>query len=129
MCVRHTLRLGLADASPAGMQGALPRATMSPYSLPEPSRLPLNASVLRRLRDRGVALQMEGDEDPKRFESRMETALMALFRDDRDEGAFQALYDYSRAPLLLWVGNLIGPRRREPDPLEILQDAYVNIYR
>jgi DNA-directed RNA polymerase specialized sigma24 family protein len=111
------------------MHGAWPPATMSHDSLLEPTRLPLNASVLRRLRNRGVALKMAADEDPKRFESRMETALMALFRDERDEGAFQALYDYSRAPLLLWVGNLLGPRRREPDPLEILQDAYVNIYR
>jgi RNA polymerase sigma factor (sigma-70 family) len=111
------------------MHRALAPATMSPYILPAPVRLPLNASILRRLRDRGVSLILQEDEDPKRFESRIETALMALFRDERDEGAFQALYDYSRAQLLLWVGNLIGPRRREPDPLEVLQDAYVNIYR
>lgn len=111
------------------MQGALAPATMTPYSLPEPVRLPLNASVLRRLRNRGVALKMGSDEDGKKFESRIETALMALFRDERDESAFQALYDYTRGQLLLWVENLIGPRRREPDPLEILQDAFVNIYR
>jgi DNA-directed RNA polymerase specialized sigma24 family protein len=111
------------------MQDAWPPATMSPYSLPEPLRLPLNASVLRRLRNRGVSLKLEEDEDEKHFESRIETALMALFRDERDENAFQALYDYSRGQLLVWVQNLIGPRRREPDPLEVLQDAYVNIYR
>jgi DNA-directed RNA polymerase specialized sigma24 family protein len=92
-------------------------------------RLPLDASVLRRLRDRGVFVELEPGEDAERFEARLETALMALFRDERDEGAFQALYDYSRARLLLWVAGLIGPRRRDPDPLEILQDAYVNIYR
>jgi RNA polymerase sigma-70 factor (ECF subfamily) len=54
---------------------------------------------------------------------------MALFRDERDESSFQALYDYSRARLLVWVVSLIGPRRRDPDPLEVLQDAFVNIYR
>jgi RNA polymerase sigma factor (sigma-70 family) len=54
---------------------------------------------------------------------------MAMFRDERDEAAFQALYDYARARLLVWIASLIGPRRREPDPLEVLQDAFVNIYR
>lgn len=92
-------------------------------------RLPHNASIVRRLRDRGVALEYLSDETPEGFESRMETALMALFRDEGDEGAFQALYDYARGRLLLWVGGLTNGRRRDPDPLEILQDAFVNIYR
>jgi len=92
-------------------------------------RLPLNASIVRRLRDRGVALELEVEETPEGFETRMETALMALFRDEGDEGAFQALYDYARARLLVWIGGLTNGRRRDPDPLEILQDAFVNIYR
>lgn len=92
-------------------------------------RLPLNASVLRRLRDRGVSLDLELDEDPDRFDARMETELMALFRDESDEAAFQALYDHAKGRLLVWIGGLLGGRRREPDPLEILQDAFVNIYR
>ncbi len=102
---------------------------MTPGTLLPVRRLPLDASVLRRLRNRGVSLELTPGEDSERFEARLETALMALFRDERDEGAFQALYDYARARLLLWVAGLIGPRRRDPDPLEILQDAFVNIYR
>jgi RNA polymerase sigma factor (sigma-70 family) len=111
------------------MEAALGVATMTSCVLPPVRRLPLDVSVLRRLRARGVFLDLESGEDAERFEARMETALMALFRDERDEAAFQALYDYSRARLLLWVAGLIGPRRRDPDPLEVLQDAYVNIYR
>lgn len=111
------------------MGDALRPRTMSLQVLPLARRLPLNASILRRLRDRGVFLDLEPGEDPERFEARVETELMTLFRDERDEGSFQALYDYSRARLLVWVGSLSGPRRRDPDPLEVLQDAYVNIYR
>jgi len=76
-----------------------------------------------------VNLELNPGEDSAGFEARMETCLMALFRDENDEGAFQALYDYARGPLLQWIGGLLGSGRRGPDPLEVLQDAFVNIYR
>jgi hypothetical protein len=63
------------------------------------------------------------------FESRLETELMALFRDEGDDAAFQALYDYTRGRMLVWIAGLLGSRRSAPDPHEILQDTYVNIYR
>ncbi|MDZ4771527.1 MAG: RNA polymerase sigma factor [Planctomycetota bacterium] len=92
-------------------------------------RLPLNAPILRRLKKRKVRLELESGGDPELFEAQLETELMTLFRDEGDEGAFQALYDYSRGRMLIWIAGLLGSRRSGPDPLEILQDAYVNIYR
>jgi RNA polymerase sigma factor (sigma-70 family) len=93
------------------------------------TRLPLHAPVLRRLRRRGVTLQATSEDAGELFESRLETELMALFRDEGDDAAFQALYDYTRGRMLIWIAGLLGSRRAAPDPLEILQDTYVNIYR
>ena len=55
-----------------------------------------------------------------------ETALMARFRDVGGEEAFAALYEVARAPLQAWITRRAG---RRTDPLEILQDAFVNIVR
>lgn len=85
--------------------------------------------VLRRLRERGVVLEAQPGAEGESQEGRIETALMALFRDEGDEGAFAALYEFTRARLLAWITSLTGSKRGAPDPLEILQDAYVNIYR
>lgn len=92
------------------------------------TRLPPNAPILRRLRRRGVDLEVRSGEDGA-LENRLETELMALFRDDGDDAAFQALYDYTRGRMLIWIAGLVGSRRAAPDPLEVLQDTYVNIYR
>jgi RNA polymerase sigma factor (sigma-70 family) len=103
---------------------------MPPRTVLTPSvRLPLSAPVVGRLLKRGVSLELEAGGSAEAFEARLETELMALFRDEGDEVAFQALHDYTRGRLLLWIAGLIGSRRLGPDPLEILQDAYVNIYR
>jgi len=82
-----------------------------------------------RLHRRGVALGPLDGEDLDRCDARLDTELMALFRDEGDEQAFAALYEHSRARLLSWVFSLAGARPGDPDPREILQDAYVNIYR
>ena len=84
-------------------------------------------SVLRRLAERGVALVALPGEDADRYEARIETALMALVRDGGGESAFQALYDYARGKLYVWIAGLCA--RRGPDPLEVLQDTFVNVYR
>jgi RNA polymerase sigma factor (sigma-70 family) len=110
---RHTRCLG----------GAAMQTTLLPAV-----RLPSNAPILRRLQDRGVSMRPLPDEDAEHFESRVETALMALFRDEGGESAFQALHDYASGRLLSWIAGLIG-HRRGLDPLEVLQDAFVNIYR
>lgn len=58
-----------------------------------------------------------------------ESALMARFRDRRGAGDFQALYEFTRGDLLAWVTVLVRGRRLKQDPLDLLQDTYVNIYR
>src|SRR5256885_710757 len=102
-------------------QPRLPRALAAPV-------LPLNFVVLRQLEKAGVPPRPGPDEAPSDFECRMETALMATFRERREEAVFEALYELTRPSLLDWIGGLLALRRRG-DPLEILQDTYVNIYR
>jgi RNA polymerase sigma factor (sigma-70 family) len=58
-----------------------------------------------------------------------ETALMARFRDRRGAEEFQALYEFTRGDLLTWICALVRGRRLTQDPLDLLQDTFVNIYR
>jgi RNA polymerase sigma-70 factor (ECF subfamily) len=81
--------------------------------------------VVRLLQKRGVRLARLEGEDSDGCRARIETALMALFRDTRSEAAFEALYDYASASLLQRVLVLA---RGEVDPLEVVQDAFVNVY-
>jgi RNA polymerase sigma factor (sigma-70 family) len=111
------------------MRPAQARAVTScAASSPVPSHLPLHVTALRQLQGRGVALAAMPGEEPEQFECRIETALMTLFRERREELAFAALYDFARGNLLEWIAGLSSARRRS-DPLEILQDTFVNIYR
>jgi RNA polymerase sigma-70 factor, ECF subfamily len=100
----------------------------SPIPSPVRSRLPLHLTALRQLQSRGTTIAVLPGEEPEQFQCRIETALMALFRERQEEIAFAALYDFSRANLLEWISGLLNARRRS-DPLEILQDTFVNIYR
>lgn len=102
---------------------------MTLRALPDPTPLTWSIAVHHRLAARGVALSGSAGEPESLREARLETALMALFRDEGDHAAFQALYDFTCVRLALWVNRLLGGQRGGPDPLEILQDAYVNIYR
>lgn len=101
------------------------------------SRLPVSSvrpsptvhlSALRQLQRRGVAIAALPGESPGELQCRIETALMALFREQHEEVAFAALYDLSRASLLEWISGLLRARRRS-DPTEVLQDTFVNVYR
>ena len=70
-------------------------------ALPEGARhLPESPRVLRSLRRRGVLLSPRDGETRETYQARMETALMALFRDRRGEEEFEALYEYSRPAVL-----------------------------
>lgn len=88
-------------------------------------RLPRSAPAVRLLRQHGVALEPFDGEDADVCEARIETALMALFRDTRSDAVFEALYDYARGSLLQRVAALV---RGGADPLELVQDAFVNVY-
>jgi RNA polymerase sigma factor (sigma-70 family) len=88
-------------------------------------RLPRSVPVLRLLHERGVVLVPQGEEGVEDCEARIETALMALFRDTHSPAAFEALHDYARFALLQRV---LALARAGDDPLDLLQDAFVNIY-
>jgi RNA polymerase sigma-70 factor, ECF subfamily len=88
--------------------------------------LPTNRRILGYLRRRGVGLELEEGESKDTFQARMETALMALFRDRRGEEEFQALYEYAR-PTVISAALRGGSGRL--DPAEVCQDTFVNIYR
>jgi RNA polymerase sigma-70 factor (ECF subfamily) len=94
--------------------------------------LPHNAMILGRLRSRGVALALLPGESRELGRARLETALMALFRDEREEPAFAALYEFAQADLGAWIELLLsgsGRARAALDPAELLQDTLVNVYR
>jgi RNA polymerase sigma factor (sigma-70 family) len=63
------------------------------------------------------------------FENRLGTALMALYRDEREPSAFDALYRFSGPGVLLWIRSLVGRDPSGLDPAEALQDTFVNVYR
>lgn len=67
--------------------------------------------------------------DPQQAEFQFETTLMAKFRDLRGEAMFKQLYDVAHGPLLSWIRSTIRARAFYLDPLEILQDTFVNIFR
>jgi len=94
--------------------------------------LPHNATVLGRLRERGVALSLLPEESRELGRARLETALMALFRDERDEATFAALYEFAERDLASWIELLLagsGRARAALDPAELVQDTLVNVYR
>lgn len=94
--------------------------------------LPPNATILARLRQRGVALQLEAGETRELGRARLETALMALFRDERDDAAFEALYEFASGDLYDWIELCLsgaGRARQGVDAPELLQDTLVNVYR
>src|SRR6185369_8018497 len=58
-----------------------------------------------------------------------ETELMVRFRERRGPEEFQALYDGTRAGLLAWIAGQVRLRGLTDDPVDLLQDTFVNIYR
>jgi RNA polymerase sigma factor (sigma-70 family) len=58
-----------------------------------------------------------------------ETRLMTRFRERRGSLEFQALYDFASTGLLDWIAGQVRGRRLTLDPLDLLQDTFVNIYR
>ncbi len=92
-------------------------------------RLPRNPLVRRRLERRGVDLELLQGETSETFQARIDTALMALFRDSRRHEDFQALYEYSGAGLRRQIMMGLRGQGGRLDPQELTQDVFVNIYR
>lgn len=87
------------------------------------------SAVLRTLEDRGVRLAPLPEEDAEAVENRIGTRLMALFRDERTEESFEALYAFSRPAVLHWIRGLLHRGLSHLDPAELLQDTFVNVFR
>jgi RNA polymerase sigma-70 factor (ECF subfamily) len=85
--------------------------------------------LCRALSQRGVDLELRFEEDAESYAMRIETALMALFRDGPGESEFAALYEYARGDLYAYIESLSRDGGRRWDPDEILQDTFVSIYR
>jgi RNA polymerase sigma factor (sigma-70 family) len=58
-----------------------------------------------------------------------ETALMVRFRERRGPEEFRALYEGTRQNLLAWISGQVRLRGLSEDPVDLLQDTFVNIYR
>ena len=87
------------------------------------------APIVLQLAERGELAERGPTETRDGHRDRVDTALMALFRDTREPQAFEALYAHARGRLLRWVHQLVGERRAHVDPVDLLQDTFVNIYR
>ena len=94
---------------------------------PQPCALPEDQAA--RLRSRGVRLEAYLGESAEEHLDRLDTELMALFRDTADPGDFDALYRHARARLFSWMRWLVRQYRASIDPLDLLQDTFVNVYR
>jgi RNA polymerase sigma factor (sigma-70 family) len=88
----------------------------------------VDLEIARRLRGRGVEPKPAPGESAEVFGDRLDTALMALWRDCGDRAAFDALYRHSRGRVFAWLRWLLRGDQRRLDPLELLQDTYVNVY-
>ena len=58
-----------------------------------------------------------------------ETALMVAFQEDRTTPSFEALYRATAPGLLRWIEGLYAQGRHVGDPLDGVQDTFVNVYR
>jgi RNA polymerase sigma factor (sigma-70 family) len=85
--------------------------------------------VAFELRARGVTPERANGEDEEAFANRIGTRLMALYRDTRSGESFDALYAFARPAVLRWIQSLVARGRSPLDPVELLQDTFVNVYR
>ena len=90
------------------------------------SRFPV---ISAQLHERGVSLVGTEGESQEAFENRLTTQLMALYRDTRSERSFEALYAVSETSVLQWIRRLLARGNAHLDPVEMLQDTFVNVFR
>ncbi|MEO6710955.1 MAG: hypothetical protein ABI054_12170, partial [Planctomycetota bacterium] len=89
----------------------------------------LPESIRKELLERGMSLEALPGESPSRFAERLDTAVMALFRDTRSAPVFEALYARTGGSVFEWLRRLLSQQRCGLDPLEVLQDTFVNVYQ
>lgn len=103
----------------------MPRSPL-PEASPVSLLTPLTA---RRLTERGVDPARRPDEDHDLHVARLETGLMALFRDQPDEQVFRSLHELASGPLRSWIAGLATGRAAALELEQLVQDTFVNVYR
>jgi RNA polymerase sigma factor (sigma-70 family) len=87
------------------------------------------AGLAKLLAARGISLARLPGESFGDHGDRIDTELMALYRDTGQDDAFEALYRHAGVRLFPWLRGLVRARRSDLDPVELLQDTFVNVYR
>jgi RNA polymerase sigma factor (sigma-70 family) len=77
----------------------------------------------------GVDTSPGPGETARSHSDRVDTQLMALFRDTGRRDVFDLLYRHARGRLIQWIRWLVQQRRSRLDPGDLLQDTFVNVYR
>lgn len=77
----------------------------------------------------GIPAEALPGEAPEQHLDRLDTALMAHFRDTGRQEAFDALYRNSHHRVWVWLRWMIHEQRARLDAGELLQDTFVNVYR
>ena len=99
-------------------------------ALPRRARsLSASPRIRQALQRRGIELEVMAGEGSEGHQARLETALMALFRDTRGSEEFEALYELAAPEILRRLGRGLHGLGSRFDPLELCQDTFVNIYR
>lgn len=91
--------------------------------------LELPTVTRRRLRQRGVTLTAGAEEDSGTHRARLETALLALFRDERQAADFEALHGFTAARLVASISRELRGGATRLDPVDLMQDVFINVYR
>lgn len=104
------------------MIAALPEAAVAQTSS-------LAIEVRQALEQRGCDVERQPQESLESYLDRLDTALMAWFRDSGAREAFDALYRHSHARVVSWLRWVLAEQRARLDPVELLQDTFVNVYR
>lgn len=86
-------------------------------------------SLGAELCDNGLSLTALPGETSDQRADRIDTALMSLFRDSGRRDAFESLYEHSRARVFEWLRWVLREQHARLDPVELLQDTFVNVYR
>lgn len=89
----------------------------------------LSDEVSAALAARGCDAERRAGESLEGHLDRIDTALMGWFRDTGAREAFDALYRHSQARVGSWLRWVVAEQRARLDPVELLQDTYVNVYR
>lgn len=93
-----------------------------------PPALDLEPEVRASLRKHGRDSAPRPGEDGLAFERRLQTDLMAVFKQTRSHAIFNELHRRTSPLLLAWVKGLLHKRSARANPHDLVQDTFVNIY-